>query len=269
MVSIQLSHEECFRLNLAPWCPSSPHASVFLLCFPTPFLCQGKKLPFTPLCSSICAMGWILFYLLTRLASTVFYTSKFFCILFPWLSFLSFDILIFSNLKTHIPYTLLSPLTTPLLFTFEILELLVGTSCFLSYTPLFVPSTLALFPIFYCNFFLEGYQWPSTPKIQELFSDIISLDLALAFNIVHELLQLEILSALCFHDNSLYRFSPFWFLFLLLLLLFSLSSSSSNVNIYLYVLFICNSISFAIIINTNIIFLSTKYPLSFRVLSPC
>lgn len=162
------------------------------------------------------------------------------------------------------PYTLLSPLTTPLLFTFEILELVVSTSCFLSYTPLFVPSTLALFPIFYCNFFLEGYQWPSTSEIQELFSGIISLDLALAFNIVHELLQLEILSALCFHDNSLYRFYPFWFLFLPLLLVFSLSSSSSNVNIYLYVIFIHNSITFAIIINTNIIFLSTKYPLSFE-----
>ena len=44
MVSIQLSHEECFRLNSAPWRPSSPlqHASCFRSAF-LPLCCVKEK----------------------------------------------------------------------------------------------------------------------------------------------------------------------------------------------------------------------------------
>lgn len=115
-------------------------STLTLVCvFSCPFLRQVKKLPFPLPRPSTWAVGCSPFYFLTCLVPSISYAFN----LFPppcscHGSLLCLLILRFPNLKTNLPYTLLSPLVTllnPLLSTSKILAWTAYTSSFLSYTP--------------------------------------------------------------------------------------------------------------------------------------
>lgn len=220
LASTHLYWEEGSHLNSAPQHPP-PYVNIYayiLLSFPPPFLPRGKR-PLTAPCST-CAVGWIPFYLRRHLAASLFwlvgYPFAYFTKRSPGLLLLSpalhlavtllltsfpmpcstrflilsfsmglssvFDIL-FPSLSTNLPYTLLFPLVTLLIaFFLKILEAIACTSCSLSYTPHCIPLTMTFASNILLKLLLEGHRWPPESRI---FSQTISLHLALAFNMVN------------------------------------------------------------------------------------